>query len=61
MRVFAAGTNGGPYTIEVTWRDGTQSVLTNAQANHLYTVQQSGAKPVPESKVPESKPVLNHF
>ena len=33
-------------TIEVTWRNGTRTVITNVQANALYEVTESAATPV---------------
>jgi hypothetical protein len=37
MRVFAANENG-PLRIEVDWRTGSESVITNVQANHVYEI-----------------------
>ena len=41
MRVFAAANLTNHLSIEVTWRDGTHSVITNAKANHLYEITQT--------------------
>jgi enediyne biosynthesis protein E4 len=41
LRVFACGTNTSGMALEVRWRDGTRSVVTNIQANHLYHVAQA--------------------
>ncbi len=38
MRVFAVDTAPGRTTIEVAWRSGHQTIITSAQANHLYEV-----------------------
>ena len=38
MRVFAALTNGGPMTLEVAWRSGRKTVISDVRANHLYEV-----------------------
>jgi hypothetical protein len=39
LRVFAARSN---ITIEVTWRSGTGTVVSNAEPNHLYEVEEFG-------------------
>ena len=43
MRVFAAGTLTNQMTIEVTWRDGTVSMVQDARPNHIYEIDQTGA------------------
>jgi enediyne biosynthesis protein E4 len=45
MRVFAAGSLTNRLTIEVTWRCGTQSLVENALPNHIYEIDEAGAKP----------------
>lgn len=46
LRVFAA-TGPGPFEIEVAWRDGRVTRVTNALANHLYVVEpEPGPAPV---------------
>ncbi len=45
MRVFAAGKN--PMTIEVTWRSGQRSVVSNAMPNHIYEIDESRAEAAP--------------
>ncbi|HEY0456880.1 MAG TPA: VCBS repeat-containing protein [Verrucomicrobiae bacterium] len=58
MRTFAAGTSNGGMTIEVTWRNGTVSVVRDVRANRLYEVDEAGAKPqVPKQKRAE-KPLF---
>ena len=42
-RVFAAGSSTNRMRLEVTWRRGTRSVLTNLEANHLYEVDEASA------------------
>jgi enediyne biosynthesis protein E4 len=44
MRVFAANDPTNRLTIEVTWRSGARSVVTNARPNHLYVVAEAGAQ-----------------
>ncbi len=59
MRVFAAGNNTNSFSIEVTWRNGTRSLVTNAQPNHVYEVAQTGATvPTPHAPRPALAP---HF
>jgi hypothetical protein len=46
MRVFAAEANSGKgLRIEVKWRNGEQTVVSNVQPNHVYQIHQAGAKP----------------
>ncbi|HUS35340.1 MAG TPA: CRTAC1 family protein, partial [Verrucomicrobiae bacterium] len=41
IRTFASQTNlAGPLRLEVRWRNGDLSVITNAEPNHLYEIQQ---------------------
>ncbi len=60
VRTFAAGSLTNKMTIEVTWRSGTRTVVTNALANRLYEIDESGAMPVrsPKSKVQSQAPLL---
>jgi hypothetical protein len=57
VRVFAAGTATNGMTIEVRWRDGRNSTLSNVVANRVYEIDEAGAavpaaKPVAESASP---------
>lgn len=45
LRVFACGTVTNALQIEVLWRSGRQSVITNAMPNRLYEIFESGAVP----------------
>ena len=47
LRVFAAGTPTNRLRIEVTWRDGTRTVIEEAHPNRLYEIAQAAAQPVP--------------
>jgi len=47
VRMFAAGKAAG-MSIEVTWRNGTRSTVTNVKANHIYEIDEAGAKPASE-------------
>lgn len=54
MRVFAAGGATNALRIEVTWRSGRQSVVTNARPNRLYEIHETAsvpATPVPKREV----------
>lgn len=67
-RVFAAGAAAGPFTIEVAWRSGRHSLVTNAQPNCVYEIDESQAQPLAPPALPAPKPplfkdvsaVLNH-
>ena len=56
MRVFAAGTLTNKLTIEITWRNGTRSIITEAKANHIYEIDETGAKPVSHPQRSTLKP-----
>src|SRR5215472_455231 len=44
MRVIAADPDSKkPMRLEVKWRNGSQSTITNIQANRIYEVDQAGA------------------
>ena len=43
-RVFAVGSGAGPFSIEVAWRSGKLSLLTNVQPNSLYEVDEAQAR-----------------
>ena len=46
IRVFAAGAATNSMTLEVTWRSGARSVVTNVQANRLYEVDELAARAI---------------
>jgi len=58
MRVFAAGGLTNRLTIEVTWRSGKQSVVTNVLPNSIYEIDEAAAPsltdhvPAPTSPAP---------
>jgi hypothetical protein len=54
MRVFAAGTNSNPMRLEVTWRNGKQTVVENVLANHVYEIEERGSVSRSTSATPES-------
>lgn len=43
MRVFAAGPLTSKLTLEVTWRSGKRSVVSGAQPNHVYEIEENSA------------------
>ncbi len=45
MRVFAANPDNQPGSIEVTWRSGKISRISDVRANHYYEIHESSAKP----------------
>ena len=55
MLAFAAGSKTNEMTLEVTWRKGTHSVITNVGANRLYEIDENAATAAPNSK-PDSPP-----
>ncbi len=52
MRVFAV--TEGPMRLEVTWRNGEQSTISNVEPNHIYEVDQLHATKVPVAAAPPS-------
>ncbi len=57
-RVFAAGNPSNRFTIEVTWRNGARSSVSDARPNYLYEIDESGAQPVPSPKDKVNSPAL---
>jgi len=55
MRVFAAGESIKPARLDVTWRNGTVTTISNVQPNRIYEVDETGAVQVPKSKDAEPK------
>jgi hypothetical protein len=45
MRTFATGLATNGMSIEVQWRNGKRSVISDVKANHIYEVDESGAQP----------------
>ncbi len=58
MRVFALpDASSRPARLEVRWRNGDQSVITNVQPNHLYEIdQRQASKAVPATNSPRETP-----
>jgi hypothetical protein len=57
-RTFAAGDSGRPLTIEVTWRSGARSIVTNVPPGHLCELDEAAASPAPAATPPASAPPL---
>jgi enediyne biosynthesis protein E4 len=65
LRVFAAGSATGGMTIEVTWRSGAKSRITDVLPNRLYEIEESGsgstsAPPAPEPVFKDVSNLINH-
>jgi len=58
VRVFAAGSPTNSLTIEVVWRTGQRSVVSNAVPNCIYEIAESGARPDSSEKKLEVKPLF---
>ena len=54
MRVFAAGSLTNRMSLEVVWRSGQRSLISEVQANHIYEVDEAGAQPF----TPPAPPVV---
>ncbi len=60
LRVFAAPPDvGGTLNIEVRWRNGARSVVTEVQANRIYEIPQPAESgPLPSAPAPSVAPLL---
>ncbi len=58
LRVFAAGQATGGMTLEVTWRNGTRSVVHEVKANTLVEVDEADAQPVKPEPVVKVVPLF---
>ncbi|MEW6305027.1 MAG: VCBS repeat-containing protein, partial [Verrucomicrobiota bacterium] len=56
LRVFAAGK--GPMRLEVAWRDGKKSVVTDVKPDELYVIDESGAQPAPLQPTRGARPLF---
>jgi enediyne biosynthesis protein E4 len=61
MRVFAAGAGTNRLGIEVSWRDGTKTVIAQAQANRVYEVDQPAALERAKPEAEKPKPAVPFF
>jgi len=55
MRVFAAGHLTNEMRIEVKWRSGKRSVVNGVTANRIYEIDEAGATPNSELRIPNSE------
>jgi hypothetical protein len=70
LYVFAAGSNENNLTIEVTWRNGTRSVVKDARPNRIYEIDESStqdvaptnhtASPMPKIYFEDVSALINH-
>ena len=68
MRVFAAGTRTNRMTLQVTWRNGWQSVVSNVSADCIYEIDENSARPAnpppaearPQKLFMDVSSMLNH-
>jgi hypothetical protein len=51
VRAFAAGSLTNRMTIEVTWRNGTRSTVSDVAPNHVYDIDETSAQPVSERRL----------
>lgn len=56
LRVFAAGPPSRLMTVEVAWRDGTRTVVSNVPPNHLCHIDQAAAAAAPAPQPPPALP-----
>jgi enediyne biosynthesis protein E4 len=63
IRTFAAGAATNQLAIEVTWRNGGRTIVTNARANHLYEIEErvegsSARAASTERQKPDTRPMF---
>jgi hypothetical protein len=51
MRVFATGTATNGLSIEITWRSGRRTLLSDVKPNHLYEAEESNMPPAVQSPI----------
>ena len=56
MRVFAAGSLTNLMSIEVLWRGGKNSTITNVSPNHVYEIDEAAAVPPAAGPVVPAQP-----
>jgi len=61
MRVFATGTTNRPMTLEVAWRSGRRSTVSDVVANRVYEIEEPAVDNASSSPttVPNPTPALN--
>ena len=60
MRVFAAGGVRDGMRLEVAWRSGKQTVITNVAANRVYEINETSARDRAIPGEPEPKPLFEN-
>lgn len=58
MRVFAAGSPTNRLTVEVTWRSGHRSLLSNVEPNRVFEIDERDAKPTDRKPLPQPAPLF---
>ena len=58
MRVFAAGSLTNRLRIQVSWRGGKESVVTNVLPNTIYEIDEAGAHPLAAPAPPAPAPLF---
>ncbi len=59
MRVFAADrATNKPMRLEVRWRNGDRTTLTNIEANRIYEIEQVAALPPTTNSIPAQEPLF---
>lgn len=61
LRVFAASPPGPNATLEVLWRHGTQTVISNIQPNFIYEVIEQPGLPAAPKPPPPSPPLFENI
>ncbi|HUR46791.1 MAG TPA: VCBS repeat-containing protein, partial [Candidatus Saccharimonadales bacterium] len=67
LRVFAPGSNRGPFTLQITWRDGTVTKIPGILANQRYDIDETKvshtqpARVISEATSPLFKDVSDHL
>jgi hypothetical protein len=58
LRTFATGTATNRLSIEVTWRNGTRSVMKDGPSDHLYEFDESAGTPAAPAERPVAAPAF---
>ena len=61
IRTFAAPTAAKNLQIEVTWRNGTHSIVEGVQSNRLYEIDEAGATAKLAENSASAKPIFEDF
>ncbi len=58
VRVFAAGSRTNDMQIEIKWRSGKRTLVTQVKANRLYEIDEAGSEPEKNVQQPAMKPMF---